>query len=134
MQSEQQKSRSRMWNRPGRAVAISVGLMAGLISLFLQQQGVSWKYLETGLGTILLVWCLLSAFRPEWPKRRFWGVIAAIVVAHLIGWVYLTNRIERFGLGLMFLLVVVEIVLGAIVVLKAIPEDYQVMVDYIHRW
>jgi hypothetical protein len=112
----------------------SVGLISALISLFLQQQGVSWKYSETGFGTIILVWCLLSVFRPEWQRRRFWLVMAAIVVAHLTGWVYLTNRIERFGFGLMFLLVVVEIMVGATVVLKAIPEDYQVMVDYIHRW
>jgi hypothetical protein len=60
--------------------------------------------------------------------------MAAIVVVHLTGWVYLANRIERFGFGLMFLLVIVEIMLGASVILKAIPEDYAIMVDYIYRW
>jgi hypothetical protein len=105
-----------------------------IMESILQQHGVSWKYSETGLGTILLVWCLLSAFRPEWRKRRFWLVMAGIVVLHLIGWVSLASRIERFGFALMLLLVIVEIMLGASVILKAIPEDYQVMVDYIHRW
>lgn len=128
-----QKS-SRIPNRPGRLSAILVGLAASVISLFLEKQGVSWKYSETGLGTILLVWCLLSAFRPEWHRRRFWLLMAAIVVAHLAVWVYLAHSIDRFGFISMFILVIVEIILGAGVILRAIPEDYQVMVDYIDRW
>jgi hypothetical protein len=123
-----------MWNRPGRLAAISVGVAIGIIGLFLQQRGVSWKYSEAGLGTILLVWCLLSVFRPEWHRRRFWLVMSGIVLVHLTGWVYLANRMERFGFALMFILVIVEIMLGASVILKAIPEDYQLMVDYIYRW
>jgi hypothetical protein len=60
--------------------------------------------------------------------------MTAIILAHLAGWVYLTNRIERFGFGWMFLLVIVELMVGASVVLKAIPEDYATMVDYLQHW
>ena len=129
-----QQKASRMLNRPGRVAGILVGLAAFVVGLLLDKQGVSWKYSETGLGTIMLLWCLLSAFRPEWHRRRFWIVLAAIITAHLAGWVYLAQRIERFGFILMFILIIVEIMLGAGVILRAIPEDYQVMVDYIYRW
>ena len=123
-----------MWSRPGRLIAISVGIIAGLISLVLQEYGVGWKYSEIFFGTILLVWCLLSIFRPEWHRQRFWPAMIAIVAVHLTGWTYLANRIERFGFVFMFLLIIVEIMLGAGVILKSIPEDYGVMVDHIHRW
>jgi hypothetical protein len=33
----------------------------------------------------------------------------------------------------MFGLVILEVMLGAGAILKAIPEDYEVMVDYIYR-
>jgi hypothetical protein len=130
--SGHRKSSPRKWNRPRHLTAIFVGLTVGVVGTFLERQGVSWKYSEIGGGTVLLVWFLLSAFRPEWRKRRFWFVVG-IVVVHLTGWVYLTTRIERFGFPLMFILVIVEIALGASAILKAIPEDYQVMVDYISR-
>jgi len=76
---------------------------------------------------------LLSIFRPEWHRPRFWMVMAAIISVHLAGWVYLANRIERFGVGLMFLMVIVELMVGASVILKAIPDDYATMLEYIHR-
>ena len=60
--------------------------------------------------------------------------MAAIIAAHLAVWVYLGHRIERFGFISMFILVIVEIIIGAGAILRAIPEDYQVMVDYIDRW
>ena len=128
------KSNRRTGHRPGKFSVILVGVAASILSLFLEHRGVSWKYSDTGFGTILLVWCLLSIFRPEWHRPRFWTVMAAITIVHLAGWVYLANRIERFGFGWMFLLVIVELMVGGSVVLKAIPEDYAIMVDYIHRW
>jgi hypothetical protein len=122
-----------MRDRPSRLVTISFGIAASVVGIFLEQYGVSWKYSEIGFGTIILVFCLLSGFRPEWQRRRFWLVMAVIVVPHLTGWVYLANRIERFGFALGFILLIGEIVVGAGMIFKAIPEDYQVMVDYIYR-
>jgi len=120
---ETRKAYSGSWTRPGRLATISVGLAACVVSIFLEQRGVKWKYSETGFGTIILVWYLLSKFRPEWHKRRFWLVMTAIMAVHLTGWVYLANRIERFGFALMFMLLVVEIVLAASAIIKATAED-----------
>ena len=127
------KSERRGWHRPGIFLAFCLGSAVFVISLFLEQHGISRKYSETGLATILLVSCLLLAFRPVWHRVRFWIVIATIVAVHLDGWIYLANKIERFGFALMFVLVIAEIVLGASAILTAMPEDYQVMADYIYR-
>lgn len=82
----------------------------------------------------MLLWLLITGFRPEWRRVRFWIVIAAITGVHLGVWIFLANRLDRFGFGLMFILVVVELVLGASLIAKSIPEDEQVMLDYIARW
>jgi len=70
------------------------------------------------LGTGLLVWYLLSRFRPVWPEGRFWLVMAAIVATHLAVWIYFVNRIERFGFVFMLCLLVAQITLAATVILK----------------
>jgi hypothetical protein len=105
-----------------------------VVGIFLEEHGLVWKYSEVAVGTVLLVWFLLAAFRPEWHRRRFWGAIGAIATLHLSGWIYLANRIHHFGFALMFLLLITEITLGAGLILRMIPEDYSVMVDRIYRW
>jgi hypothetical protein len=128
------KSGYTLWKRPRRGAGVLIGLAAAAVGIFLGEHGVGWKYSEVGVGTVLLLWCLLAVFRPEWHRCRFWGAIAAIVALHLSGWIYLANRINHFGFALMFLFVIIEIVLGAAVILRVIPEDYSIMVDHIHRW
>jgi hypothetical protein len=125
---------SRFWHRPARIVAVFVGLAGSIISLWLERKGIRWKYSEVGFGTVLLVWLLITSFRPEWRRLRFWIVMVGITSVHLVVWIFLSNRLDRFGLGLMFLLVVGELVLGASLIAKIIPEDEQVMLDYIARW
>jgi hypothetical protein len=96
--------------------------------------GISWKYSEVAFGTAIVLWALLSGFRPEWRRARYWLVLAAVVGVHLWGWLYLARRIDRFGFALMFLLVVVELAIGASLISKLIPEDEEGMLDYINRW
>ena len=119
------------WKRPSRLAAISLGLVGAAIGICLEHYGVSWKYSETGFGSLLLVWGLVSLFRPEWHRPRFWLVVSALLILHLIGWMYLARRIVHFGFALMFVLVVVEIMLGAWLILKAIPEDNTTILKYI---
>ena len=85
-------------------------------------------------GTLILVWLLLSYFRPEWHRCRFWVAMVTVTTLHLCLWSYLAKRIDRFGFGLMFILVIVELVLAATLITKLIPEDQQAMADYGKRW
>ena len=65
---------------------------------------------------------------------RYWLVLSAIVVAHLVGWIHLTSNIDHIGFPLMFVIVIAELVVAAALLVKAIPEDQSVMSDYINRW
>ncbi len=111
-----------------------MGLTGGIISLWLESKGSRWKYSEVGFGTLMLLWLLLTGFRPEWRRIRFWIVMASLTVGHLALWIFIANKVERFGFGLMFMLIVAELVLGASLIAKAIPEDEQIMLAHIARW
>lgn len=125
---------SRIWRRPGRLAVIAVGLLAAVIGAVLQGQGFGWKYSDIGITTVLLVWFLLAGFRPEWHRVRYWLVLSATVVAHLVGWIQLTSTKVHIGFPLMFVIVIAELVVAAILIVKVIPEDQSVMSDYINRW
>ena len=130
----QRRAYSRVWNRPNWVLTTLIALGALCVSVLMEKLGVSWKYSEIWCGTAILLWLLLSFFRPEWRRLRFWMVLAAIIGMHLCGWAFLAARIERFGFALMFVLLVVELVLGASLIAKAIPEDERSMLDHIDGW
>jgi hypothetical protein len=125
---------SPFWHRPARVIAILTGLAGAITSLWLESEGIRWKYSEVGFGTLMLLWLLLSGFRPEWRRIRFWIVMAGLTAAHLAAWIFLANKVERLGFGLMYILIVAELVLGASLIAKAIPEDEQAMLAHIGRW
>ena len=125
---------SRIWRRPGRLAAVAVGLLVAVIGAVLEGHGYGWKYSDIGITTVLLVWFLLAGFRPEWHRVRYWLVSSAIVAAHLVGWIRLTSTINHIGFPLMFAIVIAELVVAATLIVKTIPEDENVMSDYINRW
>lgn len=125
---------SRFWRRPSRTVTIAFAIAGSVVSFALERKGIRWKYSETAFGTIMLVWLLLSGFRPEWRKARYWVALAFITALHLLLWLFLASRVERFGLGLMFVLLVAELALGATLLAKVMPEDETTMLDYLQRW
>ena len=133
-ESAKRSAYSRIWRRPGRLAAITVGLLAAVIGAVLQGHGFGRKYSDIGITTVLLVWLLLAGFRPEWHRMRYWLVLSAIVAAHLAGWIYLTSAIEHVGFPLMFAIVIAELVVAGTLIVKVIPEDESVMRDYVNRW
>jgi hypothetical protein len=133
-QQHEARAYSRFWHRPARIVAVLAGIAGAIISLWLERRGIRWKYSEVGFGTVMLLWLLITGFRPAWSRLRFWMVMTAITAVHLAVWISLANKFDRFRFGVMFVLLVAELVLGASLIAKAIPEDEQVMLDYIARW
>jgi hypothetical protein len=123
-----------MLHRPGRAAAALVGLVGSVIGIVLETRGIAWKYSEIGFGTLMLAWLLLSGFRPEWRRARFWMSMTAILAIHLAVWISLATRIDRFHFGPMLILLAVELVLGASLIAKAIPEDERIMLQYVDKW
>ena len=95
---------SRLWRRPTRVIAWVVGLGAAIVGELLKQNGIASPYFETGFTGILVLW------------------------------VYLERRIGHLGFVPMFALVSGEVLLGATLVAKLIPEDTQLMLEYIRRW
>ena len=106
-----------------RFVAIGIGLAAAIIGEGLQSKGLSQSYVETGLTTLLLLWALLAAFRPEWRRSRYWLAMLGIAVLHISFWLYIERRTGQLGFIPMFTLVAVELVVGAALIMKLIPED-----------
>lgn len=133
-EAAQRQGHSRIWKRPGRLVFGVVGVIAAIIGALLQRHGFERKYTDIGITTLFLVWLLLSAFRPEWRRVRFWAVLGAITAAHIAGWWFLTSAVEKLGFPLMFVIVVAELVACATLIIKAIPGDEKSMGDYIDQW
>ena len=127
-------SSSRLWRRPTPLIAITVGLGAAIVGELLQQKGITAPYFEIGFTGILLLWLLLAGFRPEWRRIRYWLALLGIVVSHIALWVYLERRIGHMGFVPKFAMVSLELVIGATLIAKLIPEDTQAMVEYIARW
>ncbi len=124
---------SGLWGRRARIIVGSFGVLAALLTFFLQRHGVDRKYSEIGFGTFLLLLLLLSAFRPVWNRLRFWAVLGVILATHLAGWTFLATRTEHFSFLPMFIILVIEVALGASVIAKAIPEDERTVLDYVDR-
>lgn len=57
-----------------------------------------------------------------------------IAVLHIAFWLYIEHRTGHLGFIPMFTLVAVELVVGAALIMKLIPEDFEVMRAYIRRW
>ena len=125
---------SRFWSRPSRTIVVLFGLLGTVISGILDQKGIPWKYSEVVFGTLLLLWLLLSGFRPEWRRARYWIAMAVTTALHLWLWLFLVSRIDRFGFALMFVLVIVELTVAGSVIAKLIPEDEKAMLEHIQRW
>jgi len=125
---------SRLWRRPTRVIAWVVGLGAAIVGELLKQNGIASPYFETGFTGILVLWVLMAGFRPEWKRFRYWLVLLGITASHIALWVYLERRIGHLGFVPMFALVSGEVLLGATLVAKLIPEDTQLMLEYIRRW
>jgi hypothetical protein len=100
----------------------------------LRQKGIASPYFETGFTGVLVLWLLMAGFRPEWKRFRYWLVLLGIAASHIALWIYLERRIEHLGFVPMFALVSGEVVLGATLIAKLIPEDTQLMLEYIKRW
>jgi len=113
---------SRLWRRPTRVIAWVVGLGAAIVGELLKQNGIASPYFETGFTGILVLWVLMAGFR------------LGITASHIALWVYLERRIGHLGFVPMFALVSGEVLLGATLVAKLIPEDTQLMLEYIRRW
>jgi hypothetical protein len=128
------RSYSRLWQRPTRFVAISLGAAAAVIGIVLQRNGTSGVYVETAFTAVLLLWVLLAAFRPEWRRSRYWLAMAVIMGSHVALWLSLERRTGHLGFVPMFALLVVEIIIAAALVFKAMPDDAEVTRDYIRRW
>lgn len=133
-ETDDKKSDSWLWHRPSRFVAGCVGLFAATVGWILQSWGARGAYFETAFTGLIVLWCLLSAFRSEWRRSRFWVVVSVISGLHIFLWLYLERRSGHIGFALMFVVVVLELVLGATAVVKTIPEDQQIMGEQIRRW
>lgn len=60
--------------------------------------------------------------------------MASITGSHVALWLFLEKRTGHLGFVPMFTLFVVEIIVGATLIFKVIPDDAEVMRNYIKQW
>jgi hypothetical protein len=132
--SSKHESYSRLWGRPTHLAIFAFAAICFVVGEVLQNKGVAKPYVETGFTLVVLMWALLAAFRPEWRRFRYWFAMLGMAVCHtgLAGLV--ERRAGHLGFVSMFSLVAVEFAIGATVIMVLIPEDVEVMRDYIRRW
>jgi hypothetical protein len=115
-------------------MAIAVAALAALLGEVLHGRGIHQTYLEIAFTGLVILWSLLAAFRPEWRRLRYWSALLVAMVVHVCLWVFIEQRTGHLGFFPMFGLVVAEFLTAVTAITLLIPEDAQVMLDYIRRW